>query len=149
MTKIVKAARAAAWGRKAGAFLVAVTLLFTLALAGCSESAQENQTGQDSAQQALISVTVNAVAEAEGFEAIQAPAQVPEGATVFDALVASGIEYSASDSEYGKFVESLGGLAGTSSTAWVFTVNGEQVMEGCDSCVLSDGDVVEWSYISW
>lgn len=138
-------------------FLVAAVLSLSLVLGGCaSDAAQGEAAGQaagnaagQEAPQANMSVTVFVEAETEGFEAQEVTVDVAEGATVYDALAASGIDIVASDSDYGMYVDSIAGLAGDSSHAWVFTVNGQQVMEACDACVLADGDTVEWSYITW
>lgn len=109
----------------------------------CAESSSDN-----AEQGASIAVSV---AMPEGADAPSETVEVslPEGATVFDALEATGWDVQAEDSDYGKYVTAINGVANGSqgeASGWVFTVNNEQVMEGCDSCTLAAGDSVEWSF---
>lgn len=74
---------------------------------------------------------------------------IPAEGTVYDALMATGWDVQVEDSDYGKYVTSINGIANGSEgemSGWVFTVNNEQVMEGCDACKLADGDTVEWTF---
>ena len=51
----------------------------------------------------------------------------------------------------GGFVSSIGGLSPGDSgpmSGWMFEVNGEMPMEGCDEILLSEGDVVIWTYVT-
>ncbi len=78
-----------------------------------------------------------------------AEVSIPAEGTVYDALMATGWDVQAEDSDYGKYVTSINGIANGSEgemSGWVFTVNNEQVMEGCDVCKLADGDTVEWTF---
>lgn len=128
--------------------LLAFSLSSAVLLTACSSS--DAQEGATAAQEATIEATVIVAEDAEaGVDAQEVAVSVPEGATAYDALVESGIEIVASDSEYGKYIESVAGVAGTSTSGWVYTVNGQEVTVGCDSYELAAGDVVEWSYITW
>lgn len=74
-----------------------------------------------------------------------------QGATVYDALVATGVSFNANSTAYGKYVSSIGGLVekATSSTAgWVYYVNGSEPSTSCSSYTLKDGDSVSWDYTS-
>ena len=93
-----------------------------------------------------VSVTMpeGAAASSESAEV-----SIPAEGTVYDALMATGWDVQAEDSDYGKYVTSINGIANGSEgemSGWVFTVNNEQVMEGCDVCKLADGDTVEWTF---
>jgi len=49
------------------------------------------------------------------------------------------------------FITSIGGLSPGASgpmSGWMFTVNGEMPMNGCDEIFLSEGDLVEWTYVT-
>ena len=51
----------------------------------------------------------------------------------------------------GGFISAIGGLAPGGAgpmSGWMFTVNGEMPMEGCDKIILQDGDVIEWTYVT-
>ena len=141
--------------KKTLSILAALRLALSLALVGCGGSAATTETPQaeTEAVTAQATITVQVVVEdATGDEAVELAAvnvEVPEGGTVLDALEASGIEYTSEDSEYGAFVTSIAGVAGTDTTGWVYTVNGEEIMESADTCVLEGADLVTWSLITW
>lgn len=151
---------------------LALAFAAMLALAGCANEAApaDNAAGADSAAAEQPADSANAV-DAEGAAASDAAESkvtvsvtMPEGAsassesaevsipaegTVYDALMATGWDVKAEDSDYGKYVTSINGIANGSEgemSGWVFTVNNEQVMEGCDACKLADGDTVEWTF---
>ena len=133
------------------AFMLALALA-AFALPACSSEAASEapDNGAAGVQQAAIEIILSVEANEEaGLEAQELTISVPEGATAYDALVASGLELQASDSDYGKFVESFAGVAGTDNSGWVYSVNGEDALVGCDAFVLSAGDVVKWTYITW
>lgn len=146
--------------------LLALAFAALLALAGCAG----DNTAADSAdaQDAAAAATAGQNDVSAGGDAAEAKVAVsvtmPEGAdaasenvevtvpaegTVYDALMATGWDVQAEDSDYGKYVTSINGIANGSAgemSGWVFTVNNEQVMEGCDACKLADGDTVEWTF---
>ena len=143
--------------KKPLSILAALGLAASLVLAGCGGSAAPADTAAPeteavaTADAATITVQV-VVEDTTGDEATELDAviaEVPEGGTVLDALAASGIEYESEDSEYGAFVTSIAGVAGTDSTGWVYTVNGEEIMESADAHVVEGGDVITWSLIAW
>ena len=143
--------------RKPLSILAALGLAASLVLAGCGSSAAPADTAAPeteavaTADAATVSVQV-VVEDTTGDEATELDAviaEVPEGGTVLDALAASGIEYESEDSEYGAFVTSIAGVAGTDTTGWVYTVNGEEIMESADAHVVEGGDVITWSLIAW
>ena len=62
---------------------------------------------------------------------------------------AAGWDVQVEDSDYGKFVTSINGIANGSegeASGWVYTVNDETVMEACDVRQLAAGDSVQWSF---
>ena len=143
--------------KKPLSILAALGLAASLVLAGCGSSAAPADTAAPeteavaTADAATVSVQV-VVEDTTGDEATELDAviaEVPEGGTVLDALAASGIEYESEDSEYGAFVTSIAGVAGTDTTGWVYTVNGEEIMESADAHVVEGGDVITWSLIAW
>lgn len=126
------------------AMLFAVVLSAML-LASCSAS--ESKAADTAAEvEVIVAVAAN---DDQGIKAQEQDVKVAEGATVLDATEASSFEPVVEDSEYGAYVSSLCGVAAEGNSGWVYTVNGESVMEGADACVLEAGDSVEWSYMSW
>ena len=78
---------------------------------------------------------------------------VSNGANVYEALVkcceANGVAVVASNTMYGMYVSSIGGLAEFEAgkmSGWTYTVNGNYPPKACDKYVLSDGDKVEFIY---
>ena len=74
---------------------------------------------------------------------------VADGSTVLQATEATGWDVQVENSDYGKFVTSINGIANGSegdASGWVYTVNDEQVMEACDVRQLTAGDSVQWSF---
>lgn len=160
--------------KKLLASVLAVAFAAMLALAGCASdnAATDGADGKaaPAAEQNAAPAEGDAAAagDAAGADAAEAKVTVsvtmPEGAsaasestevaipaegTVYDALMATGWDVQAEDSDYGKYVTSINGIANGSEgemSGWVFTVNNEQVMEGCDACKLADGDTVEWTF---
>lgn len=123
------------------------------ATADSGSSASEGASGQNSqeapsAAQA-INVTVK-VMDPDNAEvaAVETPVTLKDDVTVFAAIEATGVDMVAEDSSYGKYITSLNGKAAEGSSGWVYTVNGEEVMESADACQLSDGDTVEFTYIT-
>lgn len=69
---------------------------------------------------------------------------LPEGATVYDALAATGLSYTG----YG-YIEEIGGLWEKdfgAKSGWKYYVNGSAPMMSCVDYVLKDGDSVQWVY---
>lgn len=122
--------------------LAAVLALCVLALAACGGA-------KGSAQMQTVNLKIDAAAAVEKGYPIEAAlfegeVQIPEGGTLFDALDASGLVYDGS----GDYVSSIEGLAEAQfggMSGWVFTVNGEYLMEG--NPVLKPGDAVEFTYV--
>lgn len=74
-----------------------------------------------------------------------------EGATAYDALCACGLSVNASSSAFGIYVSAIGGLAEMEygeASGWNYAVNGVTPGMSSGSYVLSDGDSVEWFYIT-
>lgn len=146
-------------GKKAVALLVSLLLASAIAMTGCAtdassdaSSSNQSSSSQSSAAQAAVQdINVTLVVLDPADEALKAADEgvvIEEGATVYDALEASTLDAQIEDSSYGKYLTSMAGTAAEGSSGWVYTVNGEEVMESIDSCVLSDGDTVEFKYIT-
>lgn len=144
--------------KKALALLASLLLAATLAMTGCAQgassgasSSQDSSSQSSAAQAAAQDINVTLVVLDPADEALKAADEgvvIEEGATVYDALEASTLDAQIEDSSYGKYLTSMAGTAAEGSSGWVYTVNGEEVMESIDSCVLSDGDTVEFKYIT-
>lgn len=150
--------------------LVALAFTFVLVVPGCASEAADNGgsgSGENAAEQAaqvaeeegpieagqaaediVVPVSIT-MPESAGAEPKTIEVTVSDGSTVLQALEATGWDVQAEDSDYGKFVTSINGIANGSegdASGWVYTVNDEQVMEACDVCQLTAGDSVQWSF---
>ena len=134
--------------RLAGGAAACALALVVAACAGTPATTDDAPAAED---KPAISVTVEIDATAGGGELTTHAGELDEGATVYDALVATGADVNASDSEYGMYVMGIDGLAGGDfgdMSGWMFEVNGEMAEVGCSQYVLSDGDVVTWTYVT-
>ena len=137
-----------------GAAFAALALAAGLAACGTAPATDGSAaSGTDAAQeqQATIAVTVEIDATAGEGESTTADVDLSEGATVYDALVATGADVNASDSDYGMYVQGINGLATGDfgdMSGWMFEVNGEMAEVGCSQYELKDGDVVTWTYVT-
>lgn len=123
----------------------------------------EGTNGSGTAAEETISVSVlidcSAAVEAENATAIavsddgiifDGTVQVPVGATVDDALMATGVDVGTTSSSMGAYVSSIGGLAekdAGETSGWTYYVNDESAAVASSESVLQDGDSVEWRYV--
>ncbi len=142
--------------RRALGLLAILVLASALLLSGCSSASSTDASSPSSSSEAVqaeeptVNVTLvvkdPANADAEG---VSYPVQMAQAeATVLAAVEAAEVDAVIEDGPYGKYITSIGGKAAEGSSGWVYTVNGEQVMEAIDVCTLDEGDTVELEYIS-
>lgn len=150
--------------------LVALAFTFLLVVPGCASEAADNGgsgSGENAAEQAaqvaeeegpieagqaaediVVPVSIT-MPESAGAEPKTIEVTVADGSTVLQATEAAGWDVQVENSDYGKFVTSINGIANGSegdTSGWVYTVNDEQVMEACDVRQLTAGDSVQWSF---
>lgn len=150
--------------------LVALAFTFLLVVPGCASEAADNGgsgSGENAAEQAaqvaeeegpieagqaaediVVPVSIT-TPESAGAEPKTIEVTVADGSTVLQATEAAGWDVQVENSDYGKFVTSINGIANGSegdASGWVYTVNDEQVMEACDVRQLTAGDSVQWSF---
>ena len=150
--------------------LVALAFTFLLVVPGCASEAADNGgsgSGENAAEQAaqvaeeegpieagqaaediVVPVSIT-MPESAGAEPTTIEVTVADGSTVLQATEAAGWDVQVENSDYGKFVTSINGIANGSegdASGWVYTVNDEQVMEACDVRQLTAGDSVQWSF---
>ncbi|WP_251211973.1 DUF4430 domain-containing protein [Adlercreutzia murintestinalis] len=132
--------------------MVALAMAVLLACAGCagsqtsSSSESSSASSEAVAQATSIAVSVSVTGPAD--EVMLAPAVISleEDSTALEALQASGLDVTVTESSFGPFVEAIDGVAGEGSAGWTYTVNGEMPQVSAGSCVVSDGDAVAWTY---
>ena len=143
--------------------LVALAFTFLLVVPGCAGEAADNGgsgSGENAAEQAAqVAEEEGPIEAGQAAEDIVVPVSitmpetievtVADGSTVLQATEATGWDVQVENSDYGKFVTSINGIANGSegdASGWVYTVNDEQVMEACDVRQLTAGDSVQWSF---
>lgn len=110
---------------------------------------QGSDAGQD-ASDGLITVSVTVDGSSVGAGSSSASVSLAAGATVYDALLATGVNVNAQSTAYGIYVSAIAGLAEKEHgdmSGWVFTVNGSTINTSASNYSLSDGDQVRWSYV--
>lgn len=74
-----------------------------------------------------------------------------KGASVYDALLATGLSVNARSTQFGTYIASINGLAEKEHGAmsgWTYYVNGVFANKAASEISLSDGDAVSWVYVS-
>ena len=133
--------------------VAALALALTVAACGGTPAATGEGASADAGQeqQATVAVSVTIDATAGEGESSTVDVDVPEGSTVYDALVATGADVNASDSDYGMYVAGINGLAGGDfgdMSGWMFEVNGKMAEVGCSQLEVADGDAITWTYVT-
>lgn len=127
--------------------IATLALLCSLPLAGCSSGTSDASSSASGTAVELAQTTVT-VTDADGQVASYTVETAAEGATVLSVIQATDADVTVEDGQYGTYISAINGLAAEGSSGWVYTVNGEQVMESVDACPVADGDTVEFSYIT-
>lgn len=118
---------------------------------GGSGSSSSSAGAGASSRPAAITVSITVDGSAAGAGSSSATLSLDAGATVYDALAASGVGFNSSMTGYGMYVSSIGGLAEKDHggmSGWVYAVNGVEPSTACSNYVLSDGDSIYWSYVN-
>lgn len=76
-----------------------------------------------------------------------AQVSIPNGTMVIDLFSVANLKVVVQESYYGALVTSIDGIENDGPSGWVYTINGEQVMDSAENVVLTANDVVEWEYV--
>lgn len=101
-------------------------------------------------QPATITVTVSIDGSAGGGASSSTTVTLSAGATVYDALLATGAGVNASGTAYGTYVSAINGLAEKEhggQSGWKYSVNGVVPNKACSAYTLSGGESVRWYYV--
>ncbi len=119
--------------------------------ASAGTSTNSTSSSASSAEQSAITVSVTVDASKVSAGSSSATVSLAQGATVYDALKATGVSMNASNTQYGIYVSSIGGLAEKehgATSGWMYSVNGVTPMTACSNYKLSNGDKVVWYYVT-
>ena len=130
--------------------VVLMALIMALAMTACG-GGENGNTGGDAAMTVKIEIDYpdeSGIADVE-----DATVEVPEGASVLDALnayaEANDCDVVMDENSDTPYVISIGGREAADSAGWIYELNDEMVMESADVCVLKAGDKISWSYETW
>lgn len=144
------------------ACIAACALFASLALAGCGSNAPASSSAASAQGSSSAAATASQQADQPG-ELIETKAtitdadgnttsytvQIPAAdATALAVLEATDAEVATENSQYGTYITAINGIVAEGNSGWVYTVNGEQVMEAVDVCPVAAGDTVEFSFIT-
>ena len=119
-----------------------------------SQAASGSGSGSSSSSSAQadasITVSVTVDGSAVGAGSSSASVSIPAGATVYDALCATGVSINASNTQFGLYVSSIGGLAEKhdGKSGWTYYVNGVMPMTSCANYKLAGGEKIVWRYVT-
>lgn len=142
------------------ACIAACALFASLALAGCGSNAPASSSAastqgssaaaasQQADQPGELIETKATITDADG-NTTSYTVQIPAAdATALAVLEATDAEVTTENSQYGTYITAINGIAAEGNSGWVYTVNGEQVMDAVDVCPVAAGDTVEFSFIT-
>ena len=144
------------------ACIAACALFASLALAGCGSNAPASSSAASAQGSSSSAATASQQADQPG-ELIETKATITDAdgnttsytvqisaadATALAVLEATDAEVATENSQYGTYITAINGIAAEGNSGWVYTVNGEQVMEAVDVCPVAAGDTVEFSFIT-
>ena len=143
------------------ACIAACALFASLVLAGCGSNAPASSSAtstqgsssaaaasQQADQPGELIETKATITDADG-NTTSYTVQIPAAdATALAVLEATDAEVATENSQYGTYITAINGITAEGNSGWVYTVNGEQVMEAVDVCPVAAGDTVEFSFIT-
>ncbi len=142
------------------ACIAACALFASLALAGCGSNAPASSSAastqgsssaaasQQADQPGELIETKATITDADG-NTTSYTVQIPAAdATALAVLEATDAEVATENSQYGTYITAINGITAEGNSGWVYTVNGEQIMEAVDVCPVTAGDTVEFSFIT-
>lgn len=106
--------------------------------------ASSGQTGGSAAPKTVTVTVLVSAAGAGGGTLASTTLTFERGATVYDALMGTGLSVSAESTVYGLYVTTIGGYAAHGSEGWKYAVNGVDGDRSAARYVLKDGDAVSW-----
>lgn len=115
-----------------------------------AQSQAASGSGSSAQADASITVSVTVDGSAVGAGSSSASVSIPAGATVYDALCATGVSINASNTQFGLYVSSIGGLAEKhdGKSGWTYYVNGVMPMTSCANYKLAGGEKIVWRYVT-
>ena len=116
-----------------------------------SESISANPVESEPPQAIGVTVSLTIDATPVGMPPSSVVVTLEQGASVYDALIASGANVNARNTGYGVYVAAINGVAERdfgAQSGWMYAVNGVYPNTACSNYVLSDGETISWVYVN-
>ena len=113
-----------------------------------SASASASAASATAADEVAFTMTI-AASDADKGVLYEANSTAKKGATVYDALIDTGLDLTITSSSGSTYVDGIEGVVASEvgpNAGWMFTVNGEMPSVGADKVEIADGDSIEWKY---
>ena len=81
----------------------------------------------------------------------EASSTAKKGATVYEALIDTGLDLTVTTSSGTTYIDGIEGIVASEvgpNAGWLFTVNGESPNVGADAYQIADGDEIVWTFTS-
>ena len=139
----------------------AFALMF--ALAGCGQQASSSAAASSASASASDASASAAAADEIAFTMkidasdadkgvlYEASSTAKKGATVYDALIDTGLDLTVTTSSGTTYIDGIEGIVASEvgpNAGWLFTVNGESPNVGADAYQIADGDEIVWTFTS-
>ena len=115
-----------------------------------SASASASAASATAADEVAFTMTIDA-SDADKGVLYEANSTAKKGATVYDALIDTGLDLTITSSSGSTYVDGIEGVVASEvgpNAGWMFTVNGEMPSVGADALEIADGDQIEWTFTS-
>jgi predicted small lipoprotein YifL len=127
-----------------------MALVMVLSMTACGGNGADPG---DTAAEMTVTVEIDFPDGSAMADVEEANVTLPEGSTIYDVLKsyadANNMEVILDQSGSTDYITSIGGVAQTDNSGWVYEVNDEMVMEPATTCVVNNGDVIDWEVQTW
>ncbi len=116
--------------------------------AAVSTGAASAPASEPASDEVSYTITIDA-SDADKGVLYEASSTAKKGATVYDALVDTGLDLTVASSSGSTYVDGIDGVVASEvgpNAGWMFTVNGEMPSVGADALEIADGDQIEWTF---
>ena len=127
--------------------VVVLAIALMAAFVGCSQGGSGASGASDGATM-TVNLKVDATDNDSGI-ICDGDITLKEGASVYDALLESGVELDVGSMSGSVYIDGIGGVVASKispTSGWLYEVNGEIPSVGADACGLKEGDKVVWTF---
>lgn len=139
--------------------LLLILVLSLVAFAGCSKDSDDEKTEGNTETEVekpqgdlQLTLSIKFPDKSKDKNIESKAMALPDGSSALDILWAYANENQLTvetEDDETPYVTKIGETAADDKSGWVFTVNGETIMESAGKTILKDGDEVLWEYTTW